>query len=73
MNLDIIKNKSKVIYLSPDSDEVLEDVTVDDIIVIGGFVDKPVCKFKSLFKAKELDISCKRLPLQEYIKTVQYY
>ena len=55
-----------MIYLSPDSDNVLDNINQDEILIIGGYVDKPISKFKSLQKAEKYKIQTKRLPLKEY-------
>ena len=35
-------DKSKIVYLSPDSNEILEEVHQDHIYIIGGLVDRDV-------------------------------
>jgi tRNA (guanine9-N1)-methyltransferase len=72
-DIDEIINLSKskeIIYLSPDSPNTLEDVNSDSIYVIGGFVDKPVSKYRSLDKATNLKIKTARLPLEEYLPDI---
>lgn len=67
--LDIIKNTNKeVIYLSPDSSNVLDDINSNTLYIIGGFVDKPVSKNRSLYKANNLNIKTAKLPLDTYLK-----
>ena len=61
---DNFKGKS-LIYLSPDSDEVLDNINQDEILIIGGYIDKPISKFKSLQKADKYSIRTKRLPIKE--------
>ena len=71
--IDEIINLSKskeIIYLSPDSPNILEEVNSDSIYVIGGFVDKPVSKYRSLDKATNLKIKTARLPLEEYLPDI---
>jgi tRNA (guanine9-N1)-methyltransferase len=65
-NLVSHENK-EIIYLSPDSPNILDDVKSDYIFVIGGFVDKPVSKYRSLDKATNLKIKTARLPLEEHL------
>lgn len=65
---EIIKSERDIIYLSPDSPNVLSEVNDKSIYIIGGFVDKPVSKFRSLDKANGLDIKTARLPLDDYLK-----
>jgi tRNA (guanine9-N1)-methyltransferase len=57
-----------LIYLSPDSNDILTEVNSNTIYIIGGFVDKPVSKWRSLNKASNLNIKTARLPLDEYLK-----
>lgn len=57
----------KVIYLTPDSDHVLEDINADFTYVIGGIVDKNRFKGKTFESANSLNIKTARLPVPEYI------
>lgn len=61
------KDKEKIIYLTPDSDVVLESVESDCTYVIGGIVDKNRFKGKTFESANELNIKTARLPVPEYI------
>merc|ERR1712146_447220 len=56
-----------LVYLSPDSPNVLETVENDIIYVIGGIVDRTVSKGTSLNRAKEYGIRTAKLPLKEHI------
>jgi tRNA (guanine9-N1)-methyltransferase len=67
--INLAKTK-EIIYLSPDSPNLLDDVKTDYIFVIGGFVDKPVSKYRSLDKATNLKIKTARLPLEEYLPDI---
>ena len=60
-------DKEKIIYLTPDSDVVLESVEPEYTYVIGGIVDKNRFKGKSYESANELNIKTARLPVPEYI------
>ena len=61
----------KLIYLSPDADEVLHDFDPNLIYIIGGIVDRTVQKNCSLNKANEKRIRTMRLPIQEYLPNRQ--
>ena len=74
---ELINLKKEFIYLSPDAEEELENVSEDKIYIIGGLVDRQVIKNRSMirinniknenFKKDEIKISAKKLPLQKYI------
>lgn len=57
----------KIIYLTPDSEHVIEDLHDDFTYVIGGIVDKNRFKGKTLESACSLNIKTARLPVPEYI------
>jgi len=59
---------NSVVYLSPDSENILDDVRGDTLYVIGGIVDKTVQKNISLNRAREMNITTSRLPVQEYLR-----
>ena len=56
-----------IIYLTPDSDHVLESINGDFTYVIGGIVDKNRFKGKSFESANSMNIKTARLPVPEYI------
>jgi tRNA (guanine9-N1)-methyltransferase len=58
----------KLIYLTPDSENVLKEVTKDTMYIIGGLVDKPVSRNQSLYRARLYSIETARLPLDDFIK-----
>lgn len=64
---DFIKSGRDIIYLSPDSPNILEEINEKSLYVIGGFVDKPISKYRSLDKANSLSIKTARLPLNEFL------
>eukprot|EP00644_Phytophthora_capsici_P006996 jgi/Phyca11/5910/fgenesh1_pm.PHYCAscaffold_8_\ len=57
----------ELIYLSPDSPNVLEKLDPKKIYVIGGIVDKSRKKGATLNAATQAGITTVRLPIQEYI------
>ena len=70
-NENLMQNKDKLIYLSPDSPNTLEDFADDAVFIVGGFVDKPVSKNRTLFKANDLGIKTAKLPLEEYVENIK--
>lgn len=71
---EILGLNKEFIYLSPDAEKDLEEVTEDKIYIIGGLVDKPVIKNRSLLRVKSilddnpnLKLSCFKLPLAKYV------
>ena len=76
---DLIKLKKEFVYLSPDAEEELNDVSEDKIYIIGGIVDRTVIQNLSLNRIIslknddncEIKIVAKKLPLIKYIKDVK--
>lgn len=62
-NLD----KSKLVYLTADTEDKLESLDPGMTYIVGGIVDKNRHKLLCYNKAKELGITTKRLPISEYI------
>ncbi|ODV95034.1 hypothetical protein PACTADRAFT_25758, partial [Pachysolen tannophilus NRRL Y-2460] len=62
------KQRENVIYLSADTDEILETLEPNFTYVVGGIVDKGRHKHLCANKAKELGLKMRRLPIDEYIK-----
>ncbi|KAL3229789.1 tRNA (guanine(9)-N1)-methyltransferase [Nakaseomyces bracarensis] len=69
-NEDILhqEDKSKLVYLTADTDEQLETLEPGMTYIVGGIVDKNRHKLLCYNKAKELGIATRRLPISEYIK-----
>lgn len=61
---------SRVIYLSPDSTDVLDDVPDDAVVVIGGIVDRTVIPGLSATRAAETGVRHFRLPVQEAMRSL---
>ncbi|KAI0211530.1 tRNA-dihydrouridine(16/17) synthase [NAD(P)(+)]-like [Lamellibrachia satsuma] len=56
-----------IVYLTPDSSDVLRSVEADKVYVIGGLVDETVQKNVTKEKAQELKINTARLPIEEFL------
>ena len=69
----LMKRKNDLIYLSPDSPNILEDVSKDNIFIIGGFVDKPIMKNQTFSKANSLEIKTAKIPVENYIKDLRCF
>jgi tRNA (guanine9-N1)-methyltransferase len=58
----------KLVYLTPDSQNILETLDIDNkIYVLGGLVDETVSKKVTYDKCENLKISTVRLPIEEYM------
>lgn len=60
------EKKSSVIYLTPDSEETLTEISNEKIYVIGGLVDDSVKKHSTLNFAKENGFKTAKLPIEEF-------
>ncbi|KFQ34702.1 tRNA methyltransferase 10 B, partial [Mesitornis unicolor] len=56
-----------IVYLTPDSENVLEDVDPSKVYVLGGLVDESVQKKLTLQRAQEQSLRTARLPIREYM------
>ena len=62
---------SKVVYLSPDAEEALEDVEPDTVYIIGGIVDLAARGIAwSLPRANAVGATARRLPIREHLPNV---
>ncbi|KAM9589239.1 tRNA methyltransferase 10 homolog B [Morphnus guianensis] len=60
-----------IVYLTPDSDNVLEDIDPNKVYVLGGLVDESIHKKLTLQRARDQSLQTARLPIREYmVKTV---
>lgn len=60
--------KDSIIYLTADSPNVMTNFKHDKIYIVGSFVDKNISPGVSLAKAKRLQLSTERLPLDKYLQ-----
>ncbi|KAM3572864.1 hypothetical protein VYU27_005167 [Nannochloropsis oceanica] len=63
---DVFPNKERLIYLTPDSPNILEEIDPSKVYVIGGLVDRVVLKNKSYSRAATHGVATARLPLKEF-------
>ncbi|NXU93977.1 TM10B methyltransferase, partial [Xiphorhynchus elegans] len=56
-----------IVYLTPDSENVLEDIDPDKVYVLGGLVDETIHKELTLRRAREQSLQTARLPIREYM------
>lgn len=62
-----ICDKSKIVFLTSDSDNVLKELEEDVFYVIGGIVDHNHHKGLCLDRAEKLGLRTARLPLNDYV------
>ncbi|XP_071311245.1 tRNA methyltransferase 10 homolog B isoform X1 [Agelaius tricolor] len=56
-----------IVYLTPDSENVLEDIDPSKVYVLGGLVDESIHKELTLRRAREQHLQTARLPIREYM------
>ncbi|NXR10896.1 TM10B methyltransferase, partial [Semnornis frantzii] len=56
-----------IVYLTPDSENVLEDIDANKVYVLGGLVDESIHKKLTLQRAQEQALQTARLPIREYM------
>lgn len=61
-------DKHRIVYLSPDATDLLEDVTADTVYVIGGIVDRNRLKNCTVTEARTLGLQSARLPIFETLQ-----
>ncbi|MBN3299972.1 TM10B methyltransferase, partial [Amia calva] len=59
--------RESVVYLTPDSEDVLEHVDPEKVYILGGLVDESVQKKLTYQKARQSQLSTARLPIDEYM------
>jgi tRNA (guanine9-N1)-methyltransferase len=68
--LETTKDKSKLIYLTSDSDNTLADLEDDKIYIIGGIVDRNRLKRVAIDRAETFGIQTAKLPITDYLNMV---
>ncbi|SOS79228.1 tRNA m(1)G methyltransferase, putative [Plasmodium sp. gorilla clade G1] len=63
-----IFNKDKIVVLSPDASEELEEIKKDEVYIISALVDRSVSKNLSFYQASLHGLKTRKLPLEKYIK-----
>jgi tRNA (guanine9-N1)-methyltransferase len=63
-------DKSKLVYLTSDSENVLEDLEDDKVYIIGGIVDRNRLKRAAIDRAETLGIATAKLPISDYLDMV---
>ncbi|XP_030367509.1 tRNA methyltransferase 10 homolog B isoform X1 [Strigops habroptila] len=56
-----------IVYLTPDSENVLEDIDPNKVYILGGLVDESIHKKLTLQRAQEQSLQTARLPIREYM------
>ena len=74
---DLVNLKKEFIYLSPDAEEELEEVSEDKIYIIGGLVDRQVIQDRSMIRVTNLQgvnldikLKAKKLALHKYLDNI---
>ncbi|KAL0534482.1 hypothetical protein IC582_028773 [Cucumis melo] len=62
------EQKENLVYLTADSETVLDDLDLKKIYIVGGLVDRNRWKGITLKKAQEQEIQTARLPIGSYLK-----
>ncbi|KAL7578337.1 hypothetical protein ACA910_012743 [Epithemia clementina (nom. ined.)] len=62
---------SSVVYLTTDSEHVLESLENDKIYVIGGIVDRNRLKRATLTRAESMGVSTAKLPLDKHLQEME--
>ena len=57
----------EIVMLSPDADDILEEIDLGAVYVIGGLVDRTVKAKQTLDRARDIGVRTLRLPIKEEI------
>lgn len=68
--LEMHPDKSKLVYLTSDSDNILDHLDDSKIYVIGGIVDRNRLKRAAISKADSLGLATAKLPITDYLSLV---
>lgn len=66
--LEMYPDKSKLVYLTADSDNTIDNLDDNKIYIIGGIVDRNRLKGVTMAKASELGIQTAKLPISHHLK-----
>jgi tRNA (guanine9-N1)-methyltransferase len=69
-DIDKAFDKDKLVYLTSDSDNVLNELQDDKVYIIGGIVDRNRLKRAAMNKAESLGIATARLPISDHLNMV---
>ncbi|XP_070580696.1 tRNA methyltransferase 10 homolog B-like [Ptychodera flava] len=64
-------DRSEIVYLTPDSANVLEFLEPDKVYIIGGLVDESPQKNVTLKNAEKFDVKTAQLPIDKYMEKVE--
>jgi tRNA (guanine9-N1)-methyltransferase len=67
---DAYPDKSKLVYLTSDSENILETLEDDKVYIIGGIVDRNRLKRAAIDRAEQLGIATAKLPITDYLSMV---
>lgn len=66
-SMEKVHNTSKLVYLTSDSPNVLEELDNDKVYIIGGIVDRNRLKRATIDRAEGLEIATAKLPITEHL------
>ncbi|KAL9663513.1 hypothetical protein QQ045_018900 [Rhodiola kirilowii] len=60
--------KDDLVYLTPDSETILDDIDSKKVYIVGGLVDRTMQKGVTMKKARSQRIQTAKLPIREFLK-----
>ena len=70
-NYDELFKRDELVYLTPDSETVLETLDKDKVYIIGGLVDETTKKNLTVSNAEKFKLNTARFPIDEYMTKVE--
>ena len=67
---EFFPDKSKLVYLTSDSENTLKTLEDDKVYIIGGIVDRNRLKRAAIDRAESVGVATARLPISDYINMV---